>query len=138
MKLAFLALSSCVLLASFAGPRLPAGLAAEPETPDASESGSATAADMAEVVETDAPEGAGAFEAPSSCCETCVGQSCSTCGGACSFFDPPSNACGVDPRIYRTSILGRLWVELEYLAWSSSSTQLPALVTTSDPTASPT
>lgn len=70
---------------------------------------------------------------PASCCESCVGQSCATCGGACSFFDPPSNACGVDPRIYRSLILGRLWVEAEYLAWACSSTHLPPLVTTSDP-----
>jgi hypothetical protein len=137
MKLAILARLFCVLLVWLAAPHLPAGFAADPETPDTRESESATLEATAEVMETEAPVGAAAFELPSSCCETCVGQSCSTCGGACSFFDPPCNACGVDPRIYRSLILGRLWVELEYLAWSSRSTRLPPLVTTGDATASP-
>ena len=94
------------------------------------------AEDTATAEEAATTDGEPAVELPACSCETCVGQSCSTCGGACSFFDPPRNACGEDPRIYRSLILGRLWVEVEYLAWASSRTHLPPLVTTSDPTAS--
>lgn len=136
MKLAFPTLFSCVLFGWLAAPHLPAGFAAAPETADAGESTPATAGEMATADDTATMYGTPAFELPARSCETCVGQSCSTCGGACSFFDPPRNACGEDPRIYRSLILGRLWVELEYLAWASSKTHLPPLVTTSDPTAS--
>lgn len=136
MKLAFPALFSCVLLGWIAAPHLPASFAAEPPAPAASESESATAEETGTAGDADTTDGEPPFELPACACETCVGQSCSTCGGACSFFDPPSNACGVDPRIYRSLILGRLWVEVEYLAWASSPTHLPPLVTTSDPTAS--
>ena len=125
------------MLGWIAAPHLPPGFAAEPETPDASESEPATAEETVTADDTATTDGEPAVDFPACSCETCVGQSCSTCGGACSFFDPPSNACGVDPRIYRSLILGRLWFEVEYLAWASSRTHLPPLVTTSDPTASP-
>ncbi len=136
MKLAFLPLVSCVLLGWFATPLLPIGYADEQETSDARESELATAEKPAAAEATSTTDLELSAEFPACACETCIGQSCSTCGGACSFFDPPRNACGEDPRIYRSLILGRLWVEVEYLAWASSRTHLPPLVTTSDPTAS--
>ena len=123
MKLAFQALLSCTLLCWGVASQLSIGFAADQGSRDASENDPANAESPAALPA--APE----FNVPAPCCETCVGQSCSTCGGACSFFDPPRNACGEDPRIYRSLILGRLWVETEYLAWASSRTHLPPLVT---------
>ncbi len=139
MKLALPTLFVCVFVAWIAASQASPLIAAQAGAPTAD--GAESAADEPPLApepavdggEGDSGEDAAACALSSSCCESCVGESCATCGGACSFFDPPSNACGVDPRIYRSLILGRLWVEAEYLAWACSSTHLPPLVTTSDP-----
>src|SRR5262249_13660111 len=46
-------------------------------------------------------------------------------------FDSPWNTFYGDGRINRALVLGRAWIEMEYLAWASKPTQLPALVSTS-------
>lgn len=50
---------------------------------------------------------------------------------SCGEFDSPWNNYYSDTRTVRSVVLGRLWVEMEYLAWASKPTQLPALVSTS-------
>jgi hypothetical protein len=130
MKLALHALLTYTLFCWIAAAHLSAGFAAEQEGQDGSESESV----LADAEDSTATTAEPSFEMTDDCCEdcgceSCVGQSCSTCGGACSFFDPPRNACGEDPRIYRSALLGRLWVEADYLAWASSPTRLPPLVT---------
>ena len=136
MKLTFLALFSCVLLGWIAAPHLPPGFAAEPETPDASESEPATAEETVTADDTATTDG-----------EPAVDSTC-TCGTFPSASPVPRAAELVASSIrqamlaewirgLRSLILGRLWFEVEYLAWASSRTHLPPLVTTSDPTASP-
>jgi hypothetical protein len=49
----------------------------------------------------------------------------------CGEFDVPYNDYFGDTRIFRSVILGRLWVSGEYLAWDTKGVRLPALVTTS-------
>lgn len=59
-----------------------------------------------------------------------------SCGFECppmltdyTYFDPPATCDAIDPRIYRSIFLGRLWVEAEYLAWAASDNRLPPLLT---------
>jgi hypothetical protein len=49
----------------------------------------------------------------------------------CGEFDSPYNNYFGDTRTVRSVVLGRLWTEMEYLAWASKSTRLPPLVSTS-------
>lgn len=49
----------------------------------------------------------------------------------CGEFDSPYNNYFGDTRISRSVVLGHLWTEMEYLAWASKPTHLPALVSTS-------
>jgi hypothetical protein len=49
----------------------------------------------------------------------------------CGEFDSPYNNYFGDTRIFRSVVLGHLWTEMEYLAWASQPTRLPALVSTS-------
>ncbi len=49
----------------------------------------------------------------------------------CGEFDSPYNNFYGDTRTLRSVVLGRLWTEMEYLAWASKPTGLPALVSTS-------
>ena len=71
----------------------------------------------------------------------CVGYDSPTCldsGYPSSYFDGPWRCeCGVDTRMYRSLFLARLWVEAEYLAWASSKTHLPPLLTTGSPATPP-
>lgn len=68
----------------------------------------------------------------------CGSPTCLNCEGGCSYFDGPYCCeCGIDTRMYRSLFLARLWVEAEYLAWASSKTHLPPLLTTGAPTTPP-
>lgn len=49
----------------------------------------------------------------------------------CGEFDSPYNNYFGDTRALRSVVLGHLWTEMEYLAWASKPTHLPALVSTS-------
>lgn len=65
----------------------------------------------------------------------CGSPTCLDCERRCSYFDGPYCCeCGIDTRMYRSLFLARLWVEAEYLAWASSKTHLPPLLTTGVPT----
>jgi hypothetical protein len=64
------------------------------------------------------------------CCE------CLTPRGSASGIFQCGDCCGCcdDLRVYRSEILGRLWVRGEYLAWSMKGQYFPSLVTTTLPT----
>lgn len=49
----------------------------------------------------------------------------------CGEFDDPYNDYFGDTRIWRSVVLGRLWVEGDYLGWVTKGTTVPALATTS-------
>ena len=49
----------------------------------------------------------------------------------CGEFDNPFNNYYGDTRTVRSLVLGRAWAEMEYLAWASKPTHLPALISTS-------
>jgi hypothetical protein len=71
-----------------------------------------------------AAEPASATGACSTCCEELTPRGCApgifNCADCC--------ACCDDLRVYRSEILGRLWVRGEYLAWAMKGQEFPPLV----------
>ncbi len=67
-------------------------------------------------------------------CSDCSSPACAYSAEPCSYFDGPCHCqCGVDTRMYRSLLLARLWFEAEYVAWASSKTHLPPLLTSGAP-----
>ena len=63
-------------------------------------------------------------------CE-CEQGACTANEEFCTYFEPPGTYWDGDTRILRSHLLGRLWCEGEYLAWSARPTRLPDLVSSS-------